>query len=111
MGDLGRCVSIGIWVSKLVARMLATAALWVRIQTSLKNVRHTQRSGQHTLGTPVARQKNMQKINFFGTRIGPPFNEVQYAICSLERFLLIIFSFYSGFIWPFNEALQSGLTR
>ncbi len=25
------------WVSKLVARQLATAVLWVRIQTSLKN--------------------------------------------------------------------------
>jgi hypothetical protein len=25
------------WVAKLVARLLATAALWVRIQTSLKN--------------------------------------------------------------------------
>ncbi len=32
---------VGIWVvmrvAKLVARLLATAALWVRIQTSLKN--------------------------------------------------------------------------
>ncbi len=27
------------WVAKLVARLLATAALWVRIQTSLKNTK------------------------------------------------------------------------
>jgi hypothetical protein len=45
-------------VAKLVARPLATAALWVRIQTSLKNAKlATQRSGQNTL----ARQKNLQK--------------------------------------------------
>ncbi len=37
--------------AKFVARLLATAGLWVRIQTSLKiqNRRHKQRSGQHTL--------------------------------------------------------------
>jgi hypothetical protein len=40
---------------------LATAALWARIKTSLKNTkwRHMQRSGQHTL----ARQKNNIKKN------------------------------------------------
>jgi hypothetical protein len=47
------------WVLKLVARLLAAAALLVRIQPSLKNTkwRHKQRSGQHTL----ARQKNIHK--------------------------------------------------
>jgi hypothetical protein len=30
-------LSLGGWVAKSVARHLATAALWVRIQTSLKN--------------------------------------------------------------------------
>ncbi len=46
-------------MAKLLARLLATAALWVRIQTSLKNTngRNKQRSGQYTL----ARQKNIQK--------------------------------------------------
>jgi hypothetical protein len=40
-------------VAKLVARLLATAALWVRIQTSLKNNwRRKHRSGQHTLARP-----------------------------------------------------------
>jgi hypothetical protein len=29
----------GIWVAKLIARLLAPAALWVRIQTSLKNTK------------------------------------------------------------------------
>jgi hypothetical protein len=47
-------------VAKLVARLLATAALWARIQTSLKNTkigRHKQRSWQLTL----ARQKIQKK--------------------------------------------------
>ncbi len=49
----------GRWVAKLVARLLATADLSVRIQTSLKNTkgRQKQRSGQHTL----ARQKYIEK--------------------------------------------------
>ncbi len=44
----------------LIARMLATAAIWVRIQTFLKNkwaTRLKQRIGQHSL----ARQMNVQK--------------------------------------------------
>jgi hypothetical protein len=45
------------WVAKSVACQLATAALSVRIQTSLLNRRHKQRSGRHTL----ARQKNIEK--------------------------------------------------
>ncbi len=51
---LGRCVD------KLLARLLATTALWVWIQTSLKkqNGRHKQGSGQHTL----ARQKYTKNI-------------------------------------------------
>ncbi len=47
---------LGRWVAKLVARLLATAALWVQIQISLKKLqsgRHKQRSVQHNL----ARQK------------------------------------------------------
>ncbi len=34
-------------VAKLVARLLATAALWVRIQTSLKK---TKKNGRHSKG-------------------------------------------------------------
>jgi hypothetical protein len=43
----------------LLARLLATAVLWLRSQTSLKiqNERHKQRSGQHT----PARQKITKK--------------------------------------------------
>jgi hypothetical protein len=42
----------GRWVAKFEAlACFATAGLWVRIRTSLKNAngRHKQRSGQHTL--------------------------------------------------------------
>jgi hypothetical protein len=35
----GDVVSIGRWMAKLVARLLATAALWVPIQISLKNTK------------------------------------------------------------------------
>jgi hypothetical protein len=52
--------SSGRWVAKLVARHLTAAALWVRIQTALKNLkngRHNLSNTQHTL------QKNMQKNN------------------------------------------------
>jgi hypothetical protein len=49
-------------VAKLAARLLATAALWVRIQNLSKilNGRHKQRSDQHDL----ARQK-INKIKKF----------------------------------------------
>jgi hypothetical protein len=52
-------VQLGRWVAKLVARLLATAALWVRVQISLKKIHkgHKQKSGQHTL----ARQKIYKK--------------------------------------------------
>ncbi len=51
---------LNIWVYKFVARLLATAAVWVLIQISLKKQkrRHKQRSSQHTL----ARQKIYKKI-------------------------------------------------
>jgi hypothetical protein len=40
VAKLGRWVAkLGRWVAKLVARLLATAALLVRIQTSLKNTK------------------------------------------------------------------------
>jgi hypothetical protein len=46
VGQLGR------WVAKLVSHLLATAALWVRIQTSLKKYKMGKK---HAL----ARQKNI----------------------------------------------------
>jgi hypothetical protein len=37
-------------LAKLVARLLATSALWLRSQTSkIQNGKHKQRSGQHSL--------------------------------------------------------------
>jgi hypothetical protein len=40
VAKLGRKVAkLGRWVAKLVARLLARAALWVRIQKSLKNTK------------------------------------------------------------------------
>jgi hypothetical protein len=48
-------------MAKMVARLLAIAAFWVRIQTSLKNTKNGRQKskgvGQHTL----ARQKIYQK--------------------------------------------------
>jgi hypothetical protein len=39
-GKVGKWVAkSGRWVAKLVARLLAKAALWIRIQTSLKNTK------------------------------------------------------------------------
>jgi hypothetical protein len=31
---------VGRWVAELAARLLATAALWVRIKTSVKNTKY-----------------------------------------------------------------------
>ncbi len=47
---------------------LATVALWIRIQTSLKNTigRHKHRGGLHTL----ARPKNMQKDGWLKREMG-----------------------------------------
>ena len=50
----------------MVARLAANAALWVRIQTSLKNIqngRHRKRSGQHTLARE--KKKNCCLIKIF----------------------------------------------
>ncbi len=37
LGEMG--AKFGKWVAKLVARLLAMAALWVRMQTSFKNTK------------------------------------------------------------------------
>ncbi len=51
--------TLGKWLAKLVARLLATAALWVQIQTSLKiqNGRPKHRNGQHNLARPKIYKK------------------------------------------------------
>jgi hypothetical protein len=76
-------VKRGRWVAKLVARLIATAALWARIQTSLKNIKigvHKQRSGQPTL----ARQKIEEKCFFFSSPIswGIIYLFYELGICS-----------------------------
>jgi hypothetical protein len=50
---------LGRLLAKLVARLLATAALWVQIQTSFKITKcgYKHRSGKHT-----SPPKNMQKV-------------------------------------------------
>jgi hypothetical protein len=50
--------------AKLVVHLLATAALWVRIQTSFKiqNGRRKQRSGQHTLLVPYVLERSGDTI-------------------------------------------------
>jgi hypothetical protein len=51
-GTVGK---VGGWVDKMVSLLLATASLWVRIQTSPQNCKRVtkQRSGQHK----IARKK------------------------------------------------------
>jgi hypothetical protein len=55
-------------VAKLVARLLATAALWVRIQTFLRiqNGPHNQSSGQHTSLPTKYTKKHLFKENITG---------------------------------------------
>jgi len=60
VAKIGRWVAkIGRWVAKLVARLLATAALWVRIQTSLMNTKWA--TSANLSGQLVARQKIYRK--------------------------------------------------
>jgi len=77
--------------SVALERQLATAALWVRIQTPSKiiNGRHKRRSGRHNL----AHQKNIQKnIPFVSdTPVDSVVTDVLSAIDSLEILLLPVF--------------------
>ncbi len=47
------------WMAKMVARQLATAALWVRIQTSLKNAKWSTKAKEWP--THYSPQKNIKK--------------------------------------------------
>jgi hypothetical protein len=55
-------------VAKLVARLLATTALWIRIPTSkIQNGKHKQRSGQHSLACQkISSQLSIVDIQFKG---------------------------------------------
>ncbi len=70
-------------MAKLIARLLATAALWVRFLTSLKilNGRHKQRSGQHTL----ARKKYTKKSAYRRWMGGGGCVEVIVNLLKLDR--------------------------
>jgi hypothetical protein len=57
MGGLG-----GRWMAKLVAHLLATAAHWVRIQTSLKKYK-TGKEVANTLWTVKNIKKYVKKVN------------------------------------------------
>jgi hypothetical protein len=67
-GQVGRWTAkLGRWVEKLEARLLTTAGLWVRIQTSLKNTNGLG-SGQHTLARQKIYKKNGDADPGFGIR-------------------------------------------
>ncbi len=94
-GDVAKL--LGRWVAKLVARLLAAAALWDRIQTYLKNNvqngRHKQRSGQHRLARP-----NKYTKNCFAETVIPvlSWNSVQTYIYKTVKKLKYI-TFLTGF--------------
>ncbi len=55
------------WMAKLVARLRATAALWIRIQTSLKNIkygRQKQRIGNKEMFMPQSCGVFLVRISF-----------------------------------------------
>ncbi len=74
--------------------LLAMTALWVRIQTSLKKTKWATEAKD-----TVQPAKKYTKNQFFSAP------EVQYAICNLESFLLIIFIY----LFRFYLAVQRGL--
>jgi hypothetical protein len=51
---------LGKWVAKLIERLLATAAVWVRIKTSLKNMYNMADISKGVPNTPKP-AKNIQK--------------------------------------------------
>jgi hypothetical protein len=58
VAEVGRWLAkVGRWVAKFVARQLTTAALWVRIQTSLKKTKKGDIS--KGVGKRLARPKNI----------------------------------------------------
>jgi hypothetical protein len=50
-------------VARLLATMLATAALWVRIQTSLKNTKYKMGDMSKGVANTMARPKNIKIKN------------------------------------------------
>ncbi len=61
-------MTIGRWVAKLVAHLLATAALWIRIQKSLKNTKWATLTKEWP--THYGPPKNIQKIDCNENEVG-----------------------------------------
>ncbi len=78
-------LTLGKWVAKLVARLLATAALWVRIPTSLKieNGRPKHRSGQNNLARPKIYKKVFYLPCIFSSLFGLGGRSLKTLICTL----------------------------
>jgi hypothetical protein len=53
----------GRWVAKLVARLLTTAVLWVRIQTSLKNTKWATEAKEWPIHSSPPPKKYTKKVN------------------------------------------------
>ncbi len=77
--------TLGKWVANLVARLLALAALWVRIQTSLKvqNGPPKYRSGQHTLARPKNIQESIYLPCILSSLFGLGGRSLKTLICTL----------------------------
>ena len=66
ISSLLHLTEVGRWVANLVARLLATAALWVRIQTSLKKTKWaTWAKERPTHCSPPTKYTKKRKICFF----------------------------------------------
>ncbi len=76
---VGRWVTklLGRWVAKLVEHLLATAALWVQLQTSVKNTKWAKERPTHS---SLDRQ-NIQNVCITGTEKG--LNSINYAFNNL----------------------------
>jgi hypothetical protein len=112
VGTVMKKTDVKIWglVAKSVARQLATAALWVRIQISLKiiNGRHKRRSGQHTLALQKNIQKKMKRTlaeqgcKFYSTKnsnaiLHSPFQAVFFIASNVAQLWFLVFSLCQKF--------------
>ncbi len=80
-------------MAKLVAHLLATAALWVRIQTSLEKLNwlHKQRSGKHTLARKKINNKKriLLQLKSIHTGFAKIFQSVKFFVSFDSRYSFI----------------------
>ncbi len=81
-------------------RLLATAALWVRIQTSLKNTK--QRHGQHTLARQQKIMQNFFQNSFRKYKLSTKFWQffcflafLLFPILSIQIYFVLLFRFFA----------------